>query len=66
MEIRFSGHAKNKLRLYKLALEDVESVINLGETIERDNKMESKSEKLRVIWILVGSYALAITIIKMR
>ncbi len=66
MEIRFSRHAKNKLRLYKLAPPDVEEAINFGEKLNREDKWESRQGKLRVIWVMVGSYALVITIIKER
>jgi hypothetical protein len=66
MEIRLSGHAKNKLRLYKLAAKDVEEAINLGERLQRGEKWESQHGKLRVLWVMVGSYALVITLIKSR
>ncbi len=66
MEIRFSRHARNKLRLYKLAPVDVEEVINSGERLNQGNKWESRSGKLRVIWVMVGSYAFVITVIKTR
>lgn len=64
MEIRFSRHAKNKLRLYKLAPADAEEAINLGERLSQGDKWESRYGKLRVIWIMVGSYALVVTVIK--
>jgi len=66
VEIRFSRHAKNKLRLYKLTAADVEEAINTGERLRRRDKWESRYEKLRVIWVMVGSYALVVTIIKTR
>lgn len=66
MEIRFSRHAKNKLRLYKLAPRDVEEAINSGERLSQGDKQESRQGKLRVIWVMVGSYALVITIIRER
>ena len=66
MEIRFSRHAKNKLRLYKLAPSDVEDVIKFGERLNQGSKWESRYGKLRIIWIMVGSYAFVITIIKKR
>ena len=66
MEIRFSRHAKNKLRLYKLTAADVEEAINTGERLRHRDKWESRYEKLRVIWVMVGSYALVVTIIKTR
>ena len=66
MEIRFSRHARNKLRLYKLATKDVEEAINKGERLDRDSKRESQYGKIRVIWVMVGAYALVITVIKTR
>ena len=66
MEIRFSRHARNKLRLYKLATKDVEEAINSGERLNQGDKWESRYGKLRVIWVMVGSYALVITLIKTR
>jgi hypothetical protein len=66
MEIRFSRHARNKLRLYKLATTDVEEAINSGERLKQGDKWESRHGKLRVIWVMVGSYALVITLIKTR
>jgi len=66
MEIRFSRHARNKLRLYKLAPPDVEEAINSGERLNQGDKWESRCGKLRVIWVMVGSYALVITVIKTR
>jgi len=66
MEIRFSRHARNKLRLYKLAATDVEEAINSGERLNQGDKWESRYGKLRVIWVMVGSYALVITLIKTR
>jgi len=66
VEIRFSRHAKNKLRLFKLAPADVEDAINTGERLRKGDKWESRHEKLRVIWAMVGSYALVVTIIKTR
>jgi len=66
VEIRFSCHAKNKLRLYRLAPADVEEAINTGERLAHGDKWESQYEKLRVIWVMVGSYALVVTVIKTR
>jgi hypothetical protein len=66
MEIRFSRHAKNKLRLYKLTLKDVEDTINSGERLNQEDKWESQYRKLKVIWVMVGTYALVITIIRSR
>ncbi|HLB28208.1 MAG TPA: DUF4258 domain-containing protein [Dehalococcoidales bacterium] len=64
MEIRFSRHARNKLRLYKLATSDVEEAINSGERLNQGDKWESRQGELRVIWAMVGSYAFVITVIK--
>ncbi|MBL7120188.1 MAG: DUF4258 domain-containing protein [Dehalococcoidia bacterium] len=66
MQIQFSRHARNKLRLYKLTLEEVEEVITSGEKLNRGDKWESQYGGLRVIWLMVGSYALVVTIIKTR
>jgi hypothetical protein len=67
MEIRFSRHARNKLRLYKLTLEDIETAIASGNSLNNeDDKQESRLGKLRVIWVMVGSYALIITVIKAK
>ncbi len=66
MEIRFTRHAKNKLRLYKLVAADVEEVISSGERVTQGDKQESRYGKLRVIWVIVGSYALVVTVIKTR
>ena len=66
MEIRFSRHARNKLRQYKLATEDVEEAINSGERLKQGDKLESRHGKLRVICVMVGSYALVITLIRTR
>jgi len=66
MEIRFSRHAKNKLRLYKLSLADVEETINSGERLNQADKQESRYGKLRVIWVMVGSYALVVSVIKTK
>ncbi len=66
MEIRFSRHAKNKVRLYKLTGEMVEEVIRSGERLNQGDKRESRLGGLRVIWLMVGSYALVVTVIKTR
>jgi hypothetical protein len=66
MEIRLSRHARNKLRLYKLAVKDVEETIVFGERSDQGNKWESRREKLRIIWVRVGSYTVVITIIKTK
>ena len=66
MEIRLSRHAKNKLRLYKLTAADIEEVINTGERSRHGDRWESRYEKLRVIWVMVGSYALVVTVMKTR
>ena len=64
MEIRFSRHAKNKVRLYKLTSEEIEDVIRSGERLNQGDKLESRLGDLRVIWLMVGSYALVVTVIK--
>ncbi len=64
MKIRFSRHAKNKVRLYKLTSEEVEEVIRSGERLNQGDKWESRLGDLRVIWLMVGSYALVVTAIK--
>lgn len=64
MEIRFSRHAKNKLRLYKLAQIEIEQVINSGERLDQGEKRESRYGNLRVVWVMVGSYALVVTVIR--
>lgn len=66
MEIRFSRHARNKLRLYKLSSGEVEEVIRSGERLNQGDKRESQLGDLRVIWLMVGSYALVVTVIKTR
>jgi len=66
VEIRFSRHAKNKVRLYKLTGEEVEGVIRSGERLNQGDKWESQLGNLRVIWMMVGSYALVVTVIKIR
>ncbi len=66
MEIRFSRHAKNKVRLYKLSSEEVEEVIRLGEQLNQGEKLESQLGDLRVIWLMIGSYAQVVTVIKTR
>jgi len=63
MDIRFSRHARNKLRLYRLATADVEAAMEAGERLSRGDKWESRYGKLGVIWVIVGSYALVITVI---
>jgi len=66
MEIRFSRHAKNKIRLYKLTSGEIEEVIKSGERLNQGDKWESQLGELRVIWLTVGSYALVVTVIKTR
>lgn len=66
MEIRFSRHAKNKLRLYKLTQAEIEEAINSGERLNQGEESESRYGKLRVIWIMIGSYALVVTVIRTK
>jgi len=66
MEIRFSRHAKNKLRLCKLSSGKVKEVILSGDRLSQGNKWESQSGNLRVVWLMVGSYTLVVTVIKTK
>ena len=66
MEIRFSRHAKNKVRLYKLTSGEIEEVIKSEERLNQGDKWESRLGNLRVIRLMVGSYALVVTVIKTR
>ncbi|MBA7709580.1 hypothetical protein ES703_118501 [subsurface metagenome] len=66
VEIRFSRHASNKLRRYKLTPGEVGEAINSGKKLNRGDKWESQYGGLRVIWLMVGSYALVVTVIKTR
>ena len=66
MEIRFSRHAKNKLRLYKLTQADVEEAIHSGGRLDQGEKLESRYGKLRIIWVMVGSYAFIVTVIRTK
>jgi hypothetical protein len=66
MEIRFSRHAKNKLRLYKLTQADVEEAIHSGGGLDQGEKLESRYGKLRIIWVMVGSYAFVVTVIRTK
>jgi len=66
MEIRFSCHAKNKIRLYKLTGKEVEEVVKMGKRLNHGNKWESRLRDLRVIWLMVGSYALVVTVIRIK
>jgi hypothetical protein len=66
MEIRFSRHAKNKLRLYKLTQTQIEEAIKSGERLKQGEKLESRDGKLKVVWVMVGSYALVVTIIRTK
>jgi hypothetical protein len=64
VEIRFSLHAKNKVRLYRLIDKEVEEVVLSGVKFNQENKFESHRGDLRVIWLMVGAYALIVTVIK--
>jgi hypothetical protein len=66
VEVRFSRHAKNKLRLYKLGTTAIEQTIESGERITMAEKFESRRGDLRVIWLMAGSYALVVTIVRTR
>lgn len=54
------------MRLYKLSSEQVEEVMSIGERLSQGDRWESRHGKLRVIWVMVGSYALVVTVIKTR
>ena len=54
------------MRLYNLTPEEVEEVIASGQRLSRKAKQESQHGRLRVIWLMVGSYALVVTVIKTR
>jgi hypothetical protein len=64
VEIRFSRPARNKVRLYDLTGEEVQVVVRLGERLKQGDKWESRLGDLRVIWLMIGSYALVVTVIK--
>ena len=49
------------MRLYKLTPEEVEEVITSGKKLDRGDKWESQHGRLKVIWLMVGSYALVVT-----
>ena len=66
MEIRFSRHAKNKLRLYKLTQADVEEAIHSGGRLDQGEKLESRYGKPRIIWVMMGSYAFIVTVIRTK
>jgi hypothetical protein len=66
MDVRLSRHARKKLRLYKLAPADIENAINSGERLNQGNQFESRYGKLKIIWIMIGSYAFVITVIRTR
>ncbi len=54
------------MRLYKLTPGEVEEVISSGERLSRGDKWESQHGELKVIWLMVGTYALVVTVIKTR
>ena len=64
MEIRFSRHARNKIRLYKLTSQEVEEIIRARERLSQGDKTESRLRNLRVIWLMLGTYAFVVTVIK--
>ncbi|MBI2836619.1 MAG: DUF4258 domain-containing protein [Chloroflexi bacterium] len=65
MEIRFSRHARNKMRHYRLTGKEIEEVIISGERLKQDDKWDSRLGNLRAIWLMVGSYAFVVTVIRM-
>ena len=66
MEVQFSRHAKNKMRLYKLTLDEVEEAVKAGERVPKGDKWESRQGKLKVIWLMIGAHTFVVTVIKMR
>jgi hypothetical protein len=54
------------MRLFKLTPEEVEEAISLGKKLDRGGKCESRFRKLKVIWLMVGSYALVVTAVRTR
>ena len=50
----------------QLTTEDVEKVINSGERLIQGDKRESRSGNLRAIWMMIGPYALVVTVMKAR
>ena len=66
MEVRFSRHARNKMRLYELTQGDVETATSDGERLPRGDRWESRLGKLRVIWMTIGPYAFVVTVIRIR
>jgi hypothetical protein len=54
------------LRLYKLTQAEIEEALNSGEMLNQGEKTESRYGKLRVIWIMIGSYALVVTVIRTK
>jgi hypothetical protein len=54
------------MRLYKITQAEIEEAINSGERLNQGEKSESGYGKLRVMWIMVGSYALVITVIRTK
>ena len=54
------------MRLYRLTLEEIEEAISSGEKLNRGGKWESQYKGLKVIWPMIGSYALVVTVIKPR
>ena len=66
MEVQFSRHAKNKMRLYKLTLDEVEEAVKAGERVPKGDKWESRHGNLKVIWLMIGSYTFVVTVIKIR
>jgi hypothetical protein len=66
MDIRLSRHAKNKLRLYKLTLTNIEEAVRSGERRIQGEKFESELGNLRIIWVTNGLYSFVITIIRTK
>ncbi|MCD5401557.1 DUF4258 domain-containing protein [candidate division NPL-UPA2 bacterium] len=66
MELRFSRHARNKMRWYGVTPEEVEEVIASGKRPNRKGRWKSESKGLRVVWLMVGEYILVVTVIRLR
>jgi hypothetical protein len=54
------------MRLYKLSRGEIEEAINSGKKLSRGDKWESQHGKLKVKWLMVGSYALVVTVIQTK
>ena len=66
MDVRFSRHAKNKIRLHQLTQQQLVDAIHYGTREDQGDRVESRLGNVRVIWLMVGSFALVVTVIKTR